>query len=58
MGVGFGVLVVFLATELPNGFYARSSVTLAAAGLVALVWGVMRTRSSKALSHWLKSRER
>ena len=56
MGIGFGVLVMFLATELPNDFYGRANVPLAAAGLVALVWGVIRTRSSKVLRHWLYSR--
>lgn len=56
MGIGFGVLVMFIATELPNDFYVRANVALAAAGLAALVWGVTRTRSSKTLGHWLYSR--
>ena len=49
MGIGFGVLVVTIATELPNDFYERSRVALRAAGVVSLVWGILRTRSSKKL---------
>ena len=56
MGIGFGVLVMFIATELPNDFYGRANVALAAVGIVTLVWGTMRTRSSKTLSRWLYSR--
>lgn len=46
MGLGAGVLAMFLAAELPYEFYHRARIALAAIGLATLVWGVMRCRLS------------
>ena len=45
MGIGFGVLVMFVATELPNNFFERARFLLITAGVVAFVFGMMRMRS-------------
>ena len=49
MGIGFGVLVMFVATELPNNFFDRARFMLLAAGVVTLVFGFIRLRSSNLL---------
>lgn len=56
MGIGFGVLVMFTATELPNDFFDRARFFLIAAGAVAFVFGIMRMRSG-GLSKLLLSRK-
>ena len=50
MGIGFGVLVMFVATELPNSFFDRARFMLLAAGVVTLVFGFMRLRSNGLLN--------
>ena len=46
MGIGFGVLVMFISTELPKNFFDRARFLLVAAGVVAFVFGFIRLRSS------------
>ena len=49
MGIGFGVLVMFIATELPNSFFDRARFMLVAAGVVTFVFGFIRLLSSELL---------
>ncbi len=49
MGIGFGVLVMFIATELPNNFYERARHFLAAGGIATFVFGIIQCRSANLL---------
>ena len=49
MGIGFGVLVMFIATELPNNFFERARYFLAAAGVATFVFGTIQCRSANLL---------
>jgi hypothetical protein len=50
VGIGFGVLVMFVAVELPNNFFERSRFLLLAAGVVTSVFGFLRLRSRGLLN--------
>ncbi len=50
MGIGFGVLVMFVAAELPDNFFERSRFLLLAAAVVTFVFGFIRLRSGGILN--------
>ena len=56
MGIGFGVFVMFFATELPNDFFERARFLLVGAGVISFVFGLIRIRSNN-LSKTLFSKE-
>jgi hypothetical protein len=57
MGIGFGVLVMFVATELPNSFFDRARFMLLAAGVVTFVFGFIRLRYSGLLDSLFNRQE-
>lgn len=50
MGLGIGIVVLFVAFQLPNDFYLRTKTPLVIVGICSFLTGCFLLRQSKILS--------